>query len=302
MDLCGVFVYACRIRATVSTTLKQDMIVNGMAQQQLNQLRKYAVDLRLKKTPLKRIRPKTGLSTPTIINAYRSFLESDWKAVPTENRGRPESHQQPPIDIDAVIKLLINTTPEAAFKTQKLWSIATAQLFIKEQSNCEYSGKRIVRILQQQAFIPAPSKTKNSDSKPCINTRFQTVNPKDNNKIKKLIGGIQQVSLPHDEKHPGKKPTVYLIFVRDLRRKLYCFCSDKLPRQELIIEFFERLTKPLPTPIQLSIKSYPLDRYPLITNGLNAQPSFLLSTFMDESKHGNNPRTATKYAKQPFSP
>lgn len=56
--------------------------------QEINPLRIQAVKLRLEGKTLKEVGMATGLSTPTIIAAYKAWQEGGWNAVLVRERGR----------------------------------------------------------------------------------------------------------------------------------------------------------------------------------------------------------------------
>lgn len=269
------------------------MTAKGTTQQQLNLLRKQAVELRLKKVSLSRIHELTGLSTPTIISAHQSFLKSGWKGVKTEKRGRPEGSLQLEINPQEAIQLLLQDAPASNSVPQPLWTIASTKELFEEHYCCSYSEKSITRLLHQWEFLPGQSAT-SSNSKAWLEQRFPKILVlQEKAKPRMLIGGIHTIKSNPQDRPPGNDQPRYLVYARDLRKKIYWFASDTLSLQDLIVEFLDRLTRQFPDKTQLFLKSYPLAKYPQITNWLNNQPTFLLHTFMDESKHGEDPTIAT---------
>ncbi len=58
--------------------------------EELNQLRRQAVELRLAGTTVKDTAARTGLSAPTITAATKAYRQGGWDAVPVGPRGRPK--------------------------------------------------------------------------------------------------------------------------------------------------------------------------------------------------------------------
>ena len=63
--------------------------------EELNQLRRKAVELRLAGTTVKETAAQTGLSAPTVTAATKAYREGGWDAVPVGPRGRPRSDAAP---------------------------------------------------------------------------------------------------------------------------------------------------------------------------------------------------------------
>jgi len=63
--------------------------------EELNQLRRKAVELRLAGTTVKETAAQTGLSAPTVTAATKAYREGGWDAVPVGPRGRPKSDATP---------------------------------------------------------------------------------------------------------------------------------------------------------------------------------------------------------------
>ena len=59
---------------------------NPLSVSQINHLRLRAVQLRIAGKTLKAISQDTGLSSPTIISAYKAWQAGGWPAVPVRER------------------------------------------------------------------------------------------------------------------------------------------------------------------------------------------------------------------------
>ena len=88
----------------------------ALSLQELNARRRRAVELRLDGRTLNEICSETGLSAPTVIGAYKSFLRLGWSGVATRSRGRlPGTGRSLSAEQeDALLRSLLNSTPEAA--------------------------------------------------------------------------------------------------------------------------------------------------------------------------------------------
>lgn len=63
---------------------------NQLSVVQINKLRLRAVQMRIAGSTLKAINQDTGLSSPTIISAYKAWQTGGWNAVPVRERGRKQ--------------------------------------------------------------------------------------------------------------------------------------------------------------------------------------------------------------------
>jgi sulfate adenylyltransferase subunit 2 len=116
---------------------------------QLNTQRRRAVQLRVDGRSLVQIRAETGLSVPTIIGAYKAFVEGGWQAVDVGARGRPAgvgraltAGQEAELALAALY-----AAPEAGGLRQPLWSADAARDWAERHLGVRLHARAVARCL-----------------------------------------------------------------------------------------------------------------------------------------------------------
>jgi sulfate adenylyltransferase subunit 2 len=116
---------------------------------QLNAQRRRAVQLRVDGRSLTQVRAETGLSVPTIINAFKAFTEGGWHAVDVGARGRPTGAGRALTgaqEADLALAALYGT-PEAAGSAAALWSADTVRELAAKRLALELHPRAVARCL-----------------------------------------------------------------------------------------------------------------------------------------------------------
>ncbi len=125
--------------------------------EQWNARRKRAVELRSAGRSLPDIRRETGLSAPTIIAAYKAYLEGGWDAVPVEGRGRKHGAGRV---LDAAQEhaahMALRQAPEAVGVSAGVWTLANASQWIGTQFGLQVEDRTLARYLVRWGLALEP--------------------------------------------------------------------------------------------------------------------------------------------------
>jgi sulfate adenylyltransferase subunit 2 len=124
---------------------------NPLPVAQINQLRLRAVQLRIAGSTLKAIRQDTGLSSPTIIAAYKAWQAGGWNAVPVRDRGRKQGEGR---SLSAeqelnIYRLLVSTPPERHQLPFLLWHLEAMQALVKRLHTIDLPERTAAHYLQR---------------------------------------------------------------------------------------------------------------------------------------------------------
>ena len=124
---------------------------NSLSVVQINQLRLRAVQLRIGGSTLKAISQDTGLSSPTIISAYKAWQAGGWTAVPVRERGRKpgEGRSLSPEQERAVYQLLVSTLPEQHQLPFLLWQLEAMQALVMRLHAIDLPERTAANYLQR---------------------------------------------------------------------------------------------------------------------------------------------------------
>ena len=125
----------------------------ALSLQELNVRRRRAVELRLDGSTWNDICIETGLSAPTAIGAYKSFLRLGWTGVATRSRGRlPGTGRSLSAEQeDALLHWLLNAPPEAAAADTAfaLWTPDAVRLTAQSLYGQTLRGRALSRFLHR---------------------------------------------------------------------------------------------------------------------------------------------------------
>ena len=105
--------------------------MNDLSPDMLNARRIQAVKLKIDGESLNTIQASTQLSHPTIIAAYKAFLQGGWPAVKVKPRGRPKKNSRSRQLVDSCLTHMLETKPD----TSSLWSIAEVKQWFNQHLN-----------------------------------------------------------------------------------------------------------------------------------------------------------------------
>jgi sulfate adenylyltransferase subunit 2 len=263
---------------------------------QLNQLRVEAVTLRLQKKTLAKISDKTGLSHPTIIDAYNRFLTGGWDAIKTKHRGRPKgSKALEPSNQQQLATTLCSIRPEEIDSECRLWSLPLLQHWLTQSQHLNVTPRTVARYADDWGFNPSALSSTDYQGSPkrWIDEHFpELLKQTRKTRSKVLIGGFTAVesvqpqpskaqptpSLPTTEEANKPHRHGHMIYARDLRGKLFWLATPGQVDADLIIDFFRRLMQQSNTKIDLLFKSASLATYPDIQNWLRDHDAELALT------------------------
>jgi sulfate adenylyltransferase subunit 2 len=123
----------------------------------LNDQRRRAVELRLAGHKLEAIHAETGLSVPTIVQAYAAFREGGWTAVPVR-RGVARSGRRPALTAaqeDLLRSAVTGAPPPPALGA--LWSAAAVQRHAAAALGVALAPRSVGRCLERWGLKAAPA-------------------------------------------------------------------------------------------------------------------------------------------------
>jgi sulfate adenylyltransferase subunit 2 len=256
---------------------------SNLSQEKLDQLRKRAVMMRIQKKSLNEIQDSTGLSHPTIIAAYKKFLEGGWLALKTQPRGRPSGSKR--ITKDDLSEHLLALLDQPAPIDQHVW---TADLIKDALSNTlaarqqkAPSLKTVQRYLKSAGFFPAEStltldrelfKRWQHTQAEAIDARFS--------KAKLLTIGLRNLrplrSLDDNLALPNAMG--YQVYAKDAKRKLYWWHQDQSFDEQGLIDFLAALFHDK-EPAVITLKVPDLSKHTRLNAWLSQQPHLLCVPF-----------------------
>lgn len=96
----------------------------------LNERRRRAVELRIDGASLAAITAEVNLSSPTIINAHKAFLDGGWAAVDQRPRGRSSGAVALGGDEQDILAELLESAPESCDPQKPLWNYRLLQQWL----------------------------------------------------------------------------------------------------------------------------------------------------------------------------
>jgi sulfate adenylyltransferase subunit 2 len=119
--------------------------------QQLNQRRRRAVELRLTGKTLPQIQAEVGLSAPTVIAAYRAFLNRGWAGIALAARGRaPGAGRRLSADEESALReTLLTSQPESCGLPAALWTAAAVAMLLRSRHDGPPQARALERCLQR---------------------------------------------------------------------------------------------------------------------------------------------------------
>lgn len=247
--------------------------------QRINELRKEAVRLRLEKKTLKEISDITGLTRPTISDAYKKFLGGGWAAVENRPRGAPKGTKvdraQGATDSTQAADALALIRPTAGLgaASAELWSLERVEEWLESQG-VSVSGRSVARYLERWGL--AVSDSPGRAELEAVLAR-QGVNA---GKRVLLSGGVRTFSgepLPSSGDESGQVRRGHQLYAQDGRGRLFWLTQNVPFKADDIAAFLEQLSELFPDSI-LVFKSPSLANHQVLAPWLNGDRSLQLIT------------------------
>ena len=125
---------------------------------QLNARRRRAVELRVDGRSLAQIRTETGLSVPTIINAFKAFTSGGWRAVDVGARGRPHGAGRA-LTLSQereLARVALFTAPEDHGLADALWTLQAVQRLAQQRHGVALHARAAARCLARWGISVRP--------------------------------------------------------------------------------------------------------------------------------------------------
>ena len=234
------------------------MNLNKLSPQALNKRRVQAVKLRLNGESLDQIQASTGLTHPTIISAYKTFLQGGWPAVPVKDRGRQKNsghkYQQ--------IKNAWLHMHNRLVQQDTLWDTQKLQTWLLDNESLSISTKTIARHLTNWGIK--------------LNYQWDQYPVAINSKSQKIYFSCAvPSSFDLDNKRNDK---TFALCAQDLRGQLIWSCFSDQLTETVLLEFCQSIaiSNSSDKTITVYIQSYPLNNFPLLNAWLDSQTAFNL--------------------------
>lgn len=230
------------------------MAGDEVGQNRMELLRTKAVSMRLRKKTLNQIQEVTGLSHPSIISAYKKFLNGGWRALESKKVGRPAGAKflnelsvedvfysllkiSSPLDVDSCIDEGIDYSSDDQF-----WTPKAVQAWLKSDLGESASIKSVQRYLQGFGLIDAVKFDVTRDQVLCLSTlRAVPVI---------YVSGLRDIKIAGD--------TFYQIYVTDLRNSSRWMHYKTKPTVTELLGFLNQIIEASAKPIAL------VSRYPFV--------------------------------------
>jgi len=248
----------------------------------LNRLRKQAVRLRIEQKTYKEISELTGLTRPTITDAYKRFVAGGWAAVETGARGRKGREASKPreyattsaaqlraadasgtVTADARCALIRPTQGDGS----ELWSLRAVSGFL-EARRVEVTGRSAGRYMERWGLSVTDGPSREVLDQVLVE---RGVEP---GRRKVLTGGVRSINGEYE----GEPLRGYQLFARDGRGQLLWSAFLTPPRADDIAVFLERLEQALDAEAVLVFQSVDLSRHEPLKPWLTGERSIQLVT------------------------
>ncbi|MFT6472309.1 MAG: sulfate adenylyltransferase subunit 2 [Neptuniibacter pectenicola] len=217
-------------------------------QKTADRLRKKAVLMRLHKKTLEQVRDVTGLSHPTIISAYKRFMEGGWDALVSKSSGRPVGakglkHYSAE---DAFARLLSIASPAHILGSGPFWTPELVKTWLGSTLDEQLSIKSVQRYLQELGLI---------DSDKFEVVRSEVLKQARLSKTPTIyVSGLRDISVAGQ--------TFYQFYLTDLRNSSRWVHFKERPTVTELIEFLDQVVETNTNSVVL-ISRYPfIRRYP----------------------------------------
>lgn len=205
------------------------MAIKHLSPENMNQLRKKAVELRLTGQTLAQVKQATGLSAPTVIKAFKAFEAGGWQAINLNKRGRSKGEGAG-----------LSAAQQQALKDwllspagQQFWSRETLTDEAASQFGVHVSQRAMARLLEEwglalpELAVKRPRGVRNPPAK-WYRYRYQPLSEwADEHQGALLLGVCRAV--------PGW-PGVYQLGVQTSQRKQLGWLSDQWPTEQWLIK------------------------------------------------------------------
>ena len=235
------------------------MSINKLSPKALNKRRVQAVKLRLTGESLDHIQSTTGLTHPTIISAYKTFLQGGWPAVPVKDRGRPKNSGD---KYQKIKKCWLHMHNRSA-QHDTLWDSQKLQNWLIDNQNLSITTKTISRHLTNWGIK--------------LNFQWHQLPVAIHAERQKIYYACALPSIfdSDDEKENSK---TFALCAQDLRGKLIWSCFNQSLTETVLLEFCQSIVASHKgdKSIAVYMQCYPLKNFPILNQWLSNQASFNL--------------------------
>ncbi len=277
--------------------------------ERINELRKEAVRLRLEKKTLKEISDITGLTRPTISDAYKKFLGGGWAAVENRPRGaprgtkversregkRPSSGGSSQTGVvgggTSSLTYPTHSAHSASAREERLWSLGRVEERLRSQG-VSVSGRSVARYLERWGLTVSDAPTR---AELTALLQHQGIDAG----RRTLLSGSTRTFSGEQE---GRTWSGYQIYAQDGRGRLFWATQNEPFRADDIAVFLEQLAALFPRSV-LVFKSPTLNNHKALAPWLNGErPVTLVTTPHWQSGDSDPlPFTSHRAANEPAS-
>jgi sulfate adenylyltransferase subunit 2 len=124
----------------------------------LNARRRRAVQLRVDGRSLSQIQTETGLSVPTILQAYRAFSGGGWQAIDVGSRGRPKGDGRVlnPEQEARLRQMALHSRPEQHGLPARLWDLTLLSQWTQHHLGQHLPDRSLARLLARWGLSLLP--------------------------------------------------------------------------------------------------------------------------------------------------
>ena len=234
--------------------------------EELNQLRKKAVIMRLNGSTIAATCEATGLSSPTIISAFNNFKAGGWDAVYTQKRGRKKSSD----NNDSLKIQLLHEMLSSQPGSERLWSNDRVIEWLSTAHDQTFNRKTADRMTRDLG-IESPSLASDTPAEQWFRDKHPDFDTQQlPTRTRYLKGTITRLQ-------PAGQG--WVIFAQDFRGKRYWQCTHSAPDSLAIVSFLKNLSEVITGRTVLSFNGADLSSYDDINNWLNQQSQLTLLTW-----------------------
>ncbi len=239
--------------------------------EQWNARRKRAVELRAAGRSLPDIRHETGLSAPTIIAAYKAYLDGGWDAVPVEGRGRKHGVGRVlNAAQEHAVHMALLQAPEAVGVSAGVWTLANTSRWIGTQFGLQLEDRTLARYLVRWGLTLEPWRKAASASDAGAKWWVASL-PKLTKSARSRSAQVVWCCTTTESKSNAANPPSTLLRAQTLKGRVAWRCVPGAVDAPTLWHFLAQLADTLETPLcvalnapQLPEQSWPKDTTPRI--------------------------------------
>ncbi len=225
-----------RVVARPMTTKNKNPQSDKTVLTSLSERRVRAVEMRIAGEKLAAISEAVNLSQPTIINAYKAFLDGGWDRINQRARGRSiGSGSLGEAEAD-LLQQMLRLNPEQAGDDATLWTAALLQNWLQSSHQIKVTRKTALRYINKWGMSSA----------------LQRMPPIDKKKTSNQLASFRVATHRIQER--------VLIAGEDSRGQIFWLSKDKKLTETLMMDFLSRLHRHAGKSFHLSIAGIDLQK------------------------------------------